>query len=144
MYSMVRRRTRQQAGFTLVEMLVVTAIIGLLISVITVQLQVARLKQRDAEREQEVKTLQNALALYASSNANYPVTTAPTPLTGTDAVSIALRNAETISNVPLDPLNTGNYRYVYDSVDGSTYIITYHLEGDSIPQKSAGIQYAAP
>lgn len=131
-------------GFTIVELLIVIAIIGMLASIVLVQIQEVRKKQRDAEREQEIKTLQNALALYVSNATTYPITSGAVALTGTDSVSLALINADAIRAIPIDPLNTGNYRYVYNSADGATYTLTYYLETDSIPNKSAGIQVVAP
>jgi len=51
-------------GFTLIELMVVSAIIALLTSVILGSLGEAKAKSRDSERVQEMKTLQTALELY--------------------------------------------------------------------------------
>lgn len=135
-------RLEFRAGFTLVEMLLVVSIIGLLASLILVQVSQARARARDAEREEEIKTLQNAFALFAVSNKIYPIYTGP--LTGSDPVSLALINADALSQVPLDPFNQGVYRYQYTSTDGSSYLLTYYLETDTILGKSAGMQTAGP
>lgn len=129
-------------GFSVVELLVVISVIVLLGSLILVQVSSSRARARDAEREGEVKTLQNALAIYIVNNKSYPVFSGP--LTGSDAASTALTNDGSLSQVPLDPANTGNFRYVYTSTDGSTYTITYYLETNSISGKSAGVQTATP
>lgn len=130
-----------ERGFTMVELIVVLAIITLLASAIFVQLQSGRTRARDAEREQEIKTLQNSLALYANNNGKYPPSNqgllpyASSPLTGDDIVSQDLKSTGTLSSVPTDPMNSGNYIYKYSSSDGSSYEITYYLETDSIPGK---------
>lgn len=136
------RRSGFQTGFTIIEMLVVIAIMTMLGSLIFTQIAGARARQRDTKREQDIKTLQNALAIYVINNKIYPV--ASGALTGTDAASVALINQETIQQIPKDPFNIGTYRYVYDSADGSTYTLTYYLETDTISGKSSGQQVAGP
>lgn len=137
-----RPETSQKGGFTLIEMLVVISIMAMLGSLIFLQISSARSRQRDAEREQDIKTLQNALTIYVVNNKLYPVSSGA--LTGSDAASTALLNHETIQQIPKDPFDTGAYRYVYDSADGSTYTLTYYLETDAILGKTAGKQIAGP
>ena len=141
-------------GFTIIELLVVVAIIALLASAVIALFSSARARSRDAKREADIKTLQNALALYSTNTRIYPN---PTPgagicLTGSEAISTALINAGAISAIPLDPQQScgsgglpdaTNPHYHYTSTDGSTYTITYYLETDSIPGKSAPGQYEA-
>lgn len=63
-------------GFTLIELLVVIAIIGLLSSVVLASLNTARAKSYDARRVSDLRSIQNALELYAVSNGGkYPVST---------------------------------------------------------------------
>ncbi|HHH12272.1 MAG TPA: prepilin-type N-terminal cleavage/methylation domain-containing protein, partial [Candidatus Moranbacteria bacterium] len=59
-------------GFTLIELLIVIAIIGILASIILVNLAGARAKARDAERLTQIKSVQNALELYFLDNNRYP------------------------------------------------------------------------
>ncbi len=70
-----RMRLRPHSGFTLVELLVVIAIIGLLSSVVLASLNVARGKSLDVQRASNLRSIQQALDLYASSNNGaYPST----------------------------------------------------------------------
>lgn len=95
----------------------------------------ARARARDAERISEINALKTALALYVSSTGLFPVASDPPypmALDGTDAVSTALLGARTIPSIPQDPLNTGNYRYVYQPTAGGTFDILYYLETDSV------------
>lgn len=135
-------RFKFSRGFTIVELLVVIAIIALLVSLTFALLQSTRAKSRDAERESEIKSLQNALTLHIVNNKIFPVYNGT--ITGNDAVSIQLLNSGALSSVPTDPLNTGDYVYKYNSIDGSTYIITYFLETNNISGKSAGQQTVSP
>ena len=147
---------QKRSGFTLVELLVVVAIIAMLGSIIFAQFSTARAKARDAEREQEIKTLQSALGLYANSNQSYPPAATAVCLNGSDAVSTALINAGTLSgvptdsqlNCPADPSSTmpsSSFRYYRNvSTDTTTYTLNYYLETDTIPGKSAGLQTFTP
>lgn len=138
-------RLAWRRGFTIVELLVVISIIMLVGSLIFLQLQVGRQKARDAEREQEVKSLQNALALYVVNRGKYPSPYTALAVTGSDPVTGELTGEGALGGGIFDPINVAPYQYVYDSpTDGSSYGITYYLETDSIKGKSAGMQTAGP
>lgn len=64
--------TKNYKGFTLVELLVTIAIIGLLATIAFVSLNRARVKARDAKRLSDLRQLQSALELYFSDNGKYP------------------------------------------------------------------------
>ena len=65
--------SRRQKGFTLIELMVVIAIIGLMASTVLVAVQGARAKGRNARRMSDMLQIRNALELYRSSNNNsYP------------------------------------------------------------------------
>ena len=132
----------KESGFTIVELLVVTAIIAMIASVAFVQMAGYRARARDAEREREIGELQKALALYATNNRVFPI--ASGAIAGSDALSLALLNADALPAIPEDPLRMGNYRYAYDSPDGKSYTLMYFLETDSIPGKAKGRQTATP
>lgn len=59
---------KQLTGFTLIELMVVIAIIGLLASTVLAALQDTRMLARDAKRVSEAKQMQNALELYRNRN----------------------------------------------------------------------------
>lgn len=66
--------SRQQNGFTLVELLMVISIIGLLSSIVLASLATARAKARDMVRLSDLKQLQIALEMYRTDNGAYPAT----------------------------------------------------------------------
>jgi prepilin-type N-terminal cleavage/methylation domain-containing protein len=62
---------KKQGGFTLIELMVVIAIIGLLASVILASLSTARKKSKDSVIRQEVIQMRNLLELEYSTSGNY-------------------------------------------------------------------------
>ncbi|MDO8676387.1 MAG: type II secretion system protein [Candidatus Azambacteria bacterium] len=115
----------QQAGFTLLELLVVIGIIGLLASIIVINLTGARKRARDTKRIADVRTMQTAMEDYYGKNAKYP-TIIGNLVTGGE-----------ISIWPQDPLApsgtvcTGNsdncYYYAYYTPVGTVGPQSYHI-----------------
>ena len=71
---MFKTKNNNQKGFTLLELLVVIGIIGLLASVIVVNLTAARKKARDTKRIADVRNIQTAAESYYAKNGFYPTT----------------------------------------------------------------------
>lgn len=134
---------KDQTGFTLIEFLVVIAIITMIVSVLVIQFTAYRMRVRDVERERNMKELQKALELYVTAIRAFPEASHMV-ITGTDPVSAALVDADVIPVIPPDPVNSGAFVYTYDSPSGKTYTITYMLETDSIPGKAKGLQTVTP
>lgn len=61
-------------GFTITELLVVIAVIGILATTVMVSLSTVRAKGRDAERRSDLRQLQLALTYYYDSFNQYPST----------------------------------------------------------------------
>jgi len=62
----------QFKGFTLIELLVVIGIIGLLATIITMNVQSARQKARCGKRRADIVSLQAPLEAYYDANKSYP------------------------------------------------------------------------
>lgn len=107
-----------QRGFTLVELLVVVAIISLLSSVVLASLQSARERAQDARRMADMKQLRIALEFYYDINKQYPADPSNTRVSSlTGATNNILPYIEPI---PTDPTYTGSsgYRYRISNIDG--------------------------
>ncbi len=65
-------KNKKERGFTLLELLVVIGIIGLLASILVVNLTGARKRARDTKRIGDIRNLQIALEDYYGKNAKYP------------------------------------------------------------------------
>jgi len=119
-------------GFTIIELLVVMAIIGMLASVILVVFSGVQAKSRDTRRIEDVREMQKALSLYYVDGNRFPQAPSPVTITGSDAVSTALVNAGAIPAVSPDPV-TPDFDYTYQATSSGFYTITFCLETDSIP-----------
>ena len=127
-----------EKGFTIIELLVVVAIIGLLASVVVLGLNDAQLKARDTQRLEQIQQISKALNIYYVNNNQFPIETTATTLTGSDDLSNALIAEGAILVVPADPRHP-TYTYTYQSdASGSTYTLTFCLETDAIPGYVSG------
>lgn len=115
----------KRKGFTLIEVLIVVAIVGILASVVLVGLGPIQRRGRDARRISDLRQAQTALELYYNKNGNYPASASWSSLTATlKAAGIG------ISNIPNDP-STGK-NYVYGS-DSSSYVVGATMEDATNP-----------
>jgi len=111
-------------GFTLIEILIVVAIIGLLASVVLVGLGSFRSRGRDARRVSDLREVQNSLELYYFKNNSYPTANSWADLrTALTAAGIG------VSIVPNDPLSDSGKTYYYGvSADKQSYTLGTTLE----------------
>lgn len=118
-------------GFTIIELLVAVAIIGILSATILVYLDTTRAKGRDTRRLSDIHEIQKAIHLYYASNQRYPIAATEIVIDSDDSLSIELEAGGYISNTPRDPRYPATeYRYVTD-LFGRTYTITFCMETDS-------------
>jgi len=96
-----------EKGFTLIELLVTIAIIGILSSVLLVNLSGFRERTRDVQRKRDLRTLQTALELYRADSTSYPETL---PECGLDFVSVD-STIIYLKKIPCDPLSKVKYNY---------------------------------
>ena len=66
---------KKHKGFTLVEMIIVTVIIGILAGIVITVINIPRVqaKSRDSKRIGDLKRIQTALELYFADNRVYPI-----------------------------------------------------------------------
>ncbi|MFH1192864.1 MAG: type II secretion system protein [Candidatus Jorgensenbacteria bacterium] len=101
----------KRSGFTLIEMLVVVAIIGLLSSVVVVGIGGAREKARDTKRVADLRSIQSYLEVNYNSATGYPDIAATYP-----------------ASLPTDPSNSATkYSYCRTS-DNQSYVLGTKLE----------------
>jgi len=131
-------------GFTLVELLVVISIIGILASLIVVNLAGARERARDTARKNDLRQVQTALRLYFNDFQGYPESDGSfrilhTSTSGNTAFSWGtafIVNNNLYMDLPTDPVNAGNFRYNYyrSGSDSDVYCLWARLENASDQQ----------
>ncbi|QPQ53993.1 type II secretion system major pseudopilin GspG [Allosphingosinicella flava] len=113
----VRKRRKDEDGFTLVELMVVIVIIGLLATVVVVNVMPAQDTARVKKAEADIATLEQAAELYRLNRLNYPA--------GLDA----LVSEGFIKRLPTDPWGNA-YRYAAPGRSGAPFDI-YSLGADN-------------
>ena len=70
---LVKSRKKNQKGFTLVELMIVVAIIGILAAIAIPQFQAYRAKAFNAAAESDLKNFKTAMEAALADNQTYPV-----------------------------------------------------------------------
>ena len=117
-------------GFTLIEILIVVAIIGILASVVLVGLGPLQRQGRDARRISDLKQVQTGLELFYNRNGSYP----PTSAWGVLKTTLEGANVG-ITNIPIDPNSANSYYY---GSDGTTYVLGADLDDEENPVLTNG------
>jgi prepilin-type N-terminal cleavage/methylation domain-containing protein len=153
---------KERKGFTLIEILIVVAIIAILASIVLVGLGPTQQAGRDARRLSDLREVQNGLELYYNSCGFYPgaivanpcpaFAGAPTAIAGNGATTVYNGMANVlvksvqlgISTVPNDPTSGKSYLYSVENgsgVAGTKYILQATLENTN---NSVFNDYTAP
>lgn len=118
------KKSEKSQGFTLFELLIVIAIIGIIIAVATASYSSVQQKSRDSRRRNDLKAMQNALEQYYSdNNSAYIATCDP----GTTYLP---------SGVPTDPKHSTAYNADFGTNDTAScsttsYCLCATLEGET-------------
>lgn len=118
-------------GFTLLELLVVVAIIGLLLAIVMYSVSDSRMKGRDAGRKSQIQEILKALELYYSDNGAYPNDGTPGDSSSGDFLS-DIDSSFWGSNTYLNRLpDEADSRYFYCvSADRNSAMIAVNTEQD--------------
>jgi len=126
------RKTRLR-GFTLVELLVVVALMGIMMSIALVAYQATRVSARDARRKGDLEIVRSALEMYRSDCGRYPDTSRVifgNSLTSGGTGETCVAGTIYMASLPVDPLST-KYKYGYTGT-ATSYSLCAYLEGVSV------------
>ncbi len=118
-------------GFTLIELLISIAIIGILSSILLVNLSGFRARTRDTTRKKDLRIIQTALELYRADMSGYPNTL---PSCGGALTSGGPGGVTYLKKIPCDPSSGLNYNY---STPGGGYLMFACLENSHDSEKDA-------
>lgn len=122
-------------GFTFIEVLVVSTIIGLLAAIGMVSYNAANKKSRDGKRKADIEQIRAALEMYRIDCGAYP---AAVDCEGSIICSIDGSSNTYLNPIPCDPKqDVEGYGYIYNSDSPySTYTITALLEDGTNYEKT--------
>jgi general secretion pathway protein G len=99
MYFYDDKGNKDKNGFTLVEVLLITAILSLVMSILISSTQDARKQARDATRESDIRNIQASMAVFFDQNDRYPSNYSE------------LLNSNLFNQIPQDPSTGSEYPY---------------------------------
>lgn len=117
----MQKKQEFRKGFTIIELLIVIAVIAVLIAIALPRFRGMREEGDIARAKGELRTLQAAIESYYSHN-NHVF-----PATGSAALNTALSTAQPriIGSVPVDPFDTagGPYQYILGGTNNEYYVL---------------------
>lgn len=129
---MPTKKFLNKSGFTLIELLVVITVIGILATLIIANFSSARSRARDTRRKSDLQQIKAALRLYYNDYQAYPVDSGNIRISCCDfGTTFTVSGQEYMKQLPLDPLNTGNYVYRYNQLTSDSFQLYTYLENPS-------------
>lgn len=131
----IGRRKRRKNGFSLVELMVVLFIIGLLASVVIINVLPSQDKAMRVKAEADISTLNQAMEMYRLDNASYPGAADGLTALVTPPADLMMpqnyRSGGYIRELPTDPWGRP-YQYRVPGSEGAPFEI-YSLGADGQP-----------
>lgn len=122
-------------GFTILELMVVMAIIGILAALSIVSFQSSQIKARDSERKSNLKQIGLALETYYNDKGQYPTNSVDYKMNACVSEATCdwgdqwVDENGTVYMVEIPADRTGGLTYFYES-DGRSYQLYARLEND--------------
>ncbi|MGF6569976.1 type II secretion system protein G (GspG) [Paraburkholderia fungorum] len=125
-------RSRLQRGFTLIEVMVVIAILGILAALIVPKIMSRPDEARRVAAKQDIGTVMQALKLYRLDNGRYPSQEqglrALIEKPATDPVPANWKDGGYLERLPNDPWGNA-YQYLNPGVHGEIDVFSYGADG---------------
>ncbi len=126
----VKKATAEDAGFSLIELMVVIVIMGLLTTIVVVNVLPSQDRAMVEKARTDVRMIEQAIEMYRIDTRKYP-----TLEEGLDALTAAprgssLRTESYIKSLPMDPW--GNpYQYLIPGENGQFDVFSFGADGRS-------------
>jgi type IV pilus assembly protein PilA len=135
---MTKRQTKRQSGFSLIELLIVVAIILIISSIALPNLLSARMSANEASAVQSLRAVQSAETLYATT---YPAIGYSATLAGLGGAGGGSCLASSTQACLIDPILASGLKSGYIITwngDGLTPSVSYTINADPIVRGSSG------
>ena len=126
-----KQDTNKQA-FTLIELLLVMALLSILIVLLTGNFSTTLKRGRDQQRKNDLSQVQKALELYYEDNRTYPtfdIFTGPNRKFCTTQTCMTPNETVYMVKTPIDPSSSYVYRYEFGP-GGAYYYLYSYIEND--------------
>lgn len=120
------RLLRSQAGFTILELMIVLTIAGILLTLAEPSFSKTVYKAREASLKQNLFTMRDVIDQYRADNGRYPPTLAD------------LKSAGYLKRIPIDPFtrSASTWQEILDQADGGVFDVHSGSDlvgSDSVP-----------
>ncbi|MDY0189487.1 MAG: type II secretion system major pseudopilin GspG [Desulfuromonas sp.] len=133
MHSTTQAPLSNQRGFTLIEVMVVVVILGILAGVVVPKLLDRPEEARRTKAILQIKSLEEALALYKLDNGFFPTTnqglSALVTKPESGQIPIKYREDGYIKKIPVDPWS-GSYIYLSPGLHSNYDLLSYGADGE--------------
>lgn len=131
---------KQQGGFTLIEMVIVIAVVGILMGLAFNGIRGVQSAARDTKRVADLRSVQSYLELYFNKCGHYPGDNAcntGTPGNWGTLVGVLEATVANPGDIPNDPQASSGKVYTYDSdAQNTEYVISATME-KTVPRGGA-------
>jgi len=123
--------TRSHSGFTLIEILVATTILGILMAIVTISFQAANRNARDTRRQADLEEIRGAVERYRLQESTYPGDTGERD-SSADGVFLFEMQPDYLQKNYTDPYPAGGASHYYEyrnvGAEACNYVLIAKME----------------